>query len=98
MQGGACLFVATSGYGPAVTKPFKKPEWKPTGGTGMAEGVGLQVQVREMWIEPPAPPRDPTPPPHRATRTAAECAELARRQQAGEELGLSDAFVAEWSA
>lgn len=85
------------GYSADVTKPRKKPQWKPSGGTGIAEGVGLQVQVREMWEEPPPPPRAPTPPPRLGTRSDAECRDLARRQQAGEDLGLSDAFVNEWA-
>ena len=81
-----------------MTKPRKKPQWKQTGGVGnLAEGVGLQVRVREMWEEPPPPPREPTPPPRLATRSDSECRDLALRQRAGEELGLSDAFVDEWA-
>ena len=34
---------------------------------------------------------------HIPTRTPQECAELANRQRAGEDLGFSQAFVDEWA-
>lgn len=81
-----------------MTKPSKKPTWQPTGGALIAEGVGFQLQVTEMGA--PAPPprrRKRQPPPALGTRSDDDCRELARRQRDGEELGLSEAFVEEWT-
>lgn len=80
-----------------MTRPRKKPEWKPVGGTGIAEGMGFQVVSRDLSRPTPEPPRTPTPGPNLATRSEAECRELARRQRGGEDLGLTDAFVSEWA-
>ncbi len=80
-----------------MTRPRNKPQWKPVGGTGVAEGVGFQVVSRDLSRPEPTPPRTPTPGPNLATRSIEECRDLARRQRSGEDLGLTDAFVAEWA-
>ncbi len=80
-----------------MTRPRNKPKWMPVGGTGMAEGVGFQVTYKDLSRPAPTPPRTPTPGPNLATRSEEECRDLARRQRAGEDLGLTDAFVIEWA-
>lgn len=78
-----------------MRSPGNPPPKAPFRNGGLADG-GLRIGVRELVPEPEPPPREPAPPPRLATRTDAECRELARRQRAGEDLGLSDAFVEEW--
>ncbi len=76
----------------------KKPEWRPTGGALIAEGVGFQLKVTEMGGSAPPPKRrKPKPLPDPGTRSDADCLDLARRQHAGEDLGLTQAFLDEWS-
>jgi hypothetical protein len=79
-----------------MTAPRKKP--KQHAQSGQLGDAGLRIGVQELgdWEEP-IPDREPQPPRPLATRTPAECRHLAERQRAGEELGLSDAFVSEWA-
>ncbi|MCO4772565.1 MAG: hypothetical protein KDA24_21210 [Deltaproteobacteria bacterium] len=78
-----------------MTKPRKKVKSLPRSGALGDAGIRLGVQyVGEPEEE--IPDRVPVVPPRLDTRSPAECRELAARQKAGEELGLSDAFVNEW--
>ena len=78
-----------------MTAPRKKP--KPTPRSGVLGDAGIKLGVQYIDVpEEEIPDREPAVPPYRATRTPRECRDLARRQMAGEDLGLSDAFVAEW--
>jgi len=78
-----------------MTAPRKKPKQHARTGQLGDSGIRLGVQYVDA-PEPEPPPREPAPPPLLATRSEDECRALAQRQIAGEELGLSDAFVAEW--
>jgi len=79
-----------------MTKPRYKPKQHETTGMLGDGGIRLGVQYVGDYEEEP-PPREPVVPSHKPTRSDAECRELARRQRAGEDLGLSDAFVDEWA-
>ncbi len=79
-----------------MTAPRKKPKQHERSGALGDAGIRLGVQyVGEPEEE--IPDRVPVVPPHRPTRSDEECRDLARRQLGGEDLGLSDAFVAEWA-
>jgi|GEM_PF-7063086 len=78
-----------------MTAPRKKPKRLERSGQLGDGGIRLGVQYVDA-PEPESPPREPAPPRPLGTRSDEECRALARRQQDGEDLGLSDAFVAEW--